>query len=177
MTSVNKNMTKLWRHWVTDMFCRGHIRVAATARCTVVTRSSQGRRSCIAVTSQLHHSHNCEQRFNVVCSGQSTEPTIKSTSFPSLTRTTLTLVKYCASASEKRCTLDTIIGWVDPWVGLGWAESQQYTNVSAESAYCGDCTSYSFHWMIMSLNRILLLLSYWISPVTHCIQHSAALAM
>jgi len=33
-------MTKLWRHRVTDRFCRIHITVA---------RSSQGRRSCVAV--------------------------------------------------------------------------------------------------------------------------------
>ena len=34
-------MTKLRRHWVTDRFCRSHITLAVTARCTVVTRSSQ----------------------------------------------------------------------------------------------------------------------------------------
>jgi len=28
-----------------------------------------------------------------------------------------------------------IVGWVDPWVGLGWIESQQHTYLSAESAY------------------------------------------
>jgi len=34
-----------------------------------------------------------------------------------------------------------IVGWVDPWVGLGWVESQQHINMSVESAYCGDCAS------------------------------------
>ena len=29
------------------------------------------------------------------------------------------------------------------WVGFGWAESQQHSNLSAESAYCG--TSGSFY--------------------------------
>ena len=43
------------------------------------------------------------------------------------------------------------------WVGLGWVGSQQHTNLSTESAYCGDCDSDSFYWMIMALNRILLL--------------------
>jgi len=45
-----------------------HVFVATTARCTVVTRSSQLRCSHsvveVAVTSQLHHSRDCEQRFS-----------------------------------------------------------------------------------------------------------------
>jgi len=45
-TPVNKTMTKLWRHRVTDRFCRSHITVAvAAARCKVVARSLQLRRS------------------------------------------------------------------------------------------------------------------------------------
>ena len=50
-----------------DRFCRSHITVAITASCKVVTRSSQLHRShgvvAVAVTPQLHHSHNCEQRL------------------------------------------------------------------------------------------------------------------
>jgi len=60
---MNKNTTKLRRHWVTDWFCRRRITVAVTARCKVVTRSSQlhqsqrrRSRGYIAVTSQLRHS-------------------------------------------------------------------------------------------------------------------------
>jgi len=103
------------------MFCRGHIRVAATARCTVVTRSSQGRRSCIAVTSQLHHSHNCEQRFNVVCSGQSTEPTIKSTSFLMPDKDDIDVSKILRiSVGEAVYTgHDHRLGRSMGWVGLG----------------------------------------------------------
>jgi len=177
MTSVNK----IWQNYDVTGWLTCFVAVTSESQPQHVARSSQGRHKVVVVASQSHHScitviivNNALMLF-VVDTALSRRSSLLV--FWCLTRTTLTLVKYCASASEKRCTLDTIIGWVDPWVGLGWAESQQYTNVSAESAYCGDCTSYSFQWMIMSLNRILLLLSYWISPVTHCIQHSAALAM
>ena len=36
---------------------------------------------------------------------------------------------------------------------LGWIESQQHINLSAESAYCGDCASVSFCWTTMALNH------------------------
>ena len=58
-----------------------------------------------------------------------------------------------------------IMSRVDPWVGLGWVESQQHTDLSAESAYCGDCDSDSFYLMTMALNRILLLTYFSLSPI------------
>jgi len=41
-TSVNKNMTKLWRHWVTDRFCRSHITV-------VIVNNALTRRRCVRI--------------------------------------------------------------------------------------------------------------------------------
>ena len=41
-TSVNKNMTKLWRHWVTGRFCRSHITV-------VIVNNALTRRRCVRI--------------------------------------------------------------------------------------------------------------------------------
>jgi len=68
-----------------------------------------------------------------------------------------------ASMLNVRHRADMIMGWVDPclgWVELGWVEFQQHTDLSIESAYCGDCASDSFYRMIIALSRITYLLTY-----------------
>ena len=57
--------------------------------------------------------------------------------------------------------LDRFMGWV----GLVWVESQQHKDLPAESAYCDDCASDSFYWMILALSRILLLTDLITLPI------------